>query len=518
MTATQRWTLTATVLSSAVVFLDSTVVNVALPRISRELPTALFGRLEAQSYVYNGYLLTLSALLILAGALSDAYGRKRVFGIGLIGFALTSLLCGVAPSMELLIVARLLQGVSGALLVPGALALIGASFAPSEQGRAFGIWSSASAAMTIIGPTVGGVLVDGAGWRWAFLLNLPLLAVALVALHRIALADSRLEGNARFDWLDFDWLGAAVIGLAVGGLAFGAIRGQERNWQDVSAFIALGIGVVATLAFVPLMRASSHPLVPLSLFASRNFAVINLSTFLIYGALYVSGYYQAIFLQGTLGYTALAAGLSSLPTGVLLSLFSARVGGLSAQYGLRVFLTLGPALMALGMLWLARLPGGSAAWTAKIADPVSLIPSSGYLTDVLPGLLVFGLGLVLLVAPLTTGLMASVPQSRTGLGSAINNAISRVGPQLAGALIFVFVTLSFYASLSQQTGLDGNSSAVRAQFAPLGAPAGTVSPSQQAAARAASHGAFSLAMLLCAALLFSGAVVNGLGLQRDAAS
>ena len=513
MTASQRWTLTATVLSSAVVFLDSTVVNVALPRISRELPTALFGRLEAQSYVYNGYLLTLSALLILAGALSDAYGRKRVFGIGLIGFALTSLLCGVAPSMELLIVARLLQGASGALLVPGALALIGASFAPSEQGRAFGIWSSASAAMTIIGPTVGGVLVDGAGWRWAFLLNLPLLAVALVALHRIALADSRLDGNARFD---FDWLGAAVIALAVGGLAFGAIRGQERNWQDVSAFIALGIGVVATLAFVPLMRASSHPLVPLSLFASRNFAVINLSTFLIYGALYVSGYYQAIFLQGTLGYTALAAGLSGLPTGVLLALFSARVGGLSAKYGLRVFLTLGPALMALGMLWLARLPEGSAAWTAKIADPASLFPSSGYLTDVLPGLLVFGLGLVLLVAPLTTGLMASVPQSRTGLGSAINNAISRVGPQLAGALIFVFVTLSFYASLSQQTGLDSNSSAVRKQFAPLNAPAATVSPSQQQAARAASYGAFSLAMLLCAGLLVGGAAVNGLGLQRDA--
>ncbi len=510
MTAAQRWTLTATVLSSAVVFLDSTVVNVALPRISRDLPSSLFGGLEAQSYVYNGYLLTLSSLLILAGALSDAYGRKRVFGIGLIGFALTSLLCGIAPNMELLIVARLLQGASGALLVPGALALIGAGFAPNEQGRAFGIWSSASAAMTIIGPTVGGVLVDGAGWRWAFLLNLPLLAFALVALSKIAIADSRLEGQARFDWL-----GAGVIALAVGGLAYGGIRGQERNWQDVSAFVALGVGAVAALAFVPLMRTSSHPLVPLSLFASRNFAVINLSTFLIYGALYSSGYYQAIFLQGTLGYTALAAGLSGLPTGVLLALFSARVGMLSAQYGLRLFLTLGPALMALGVLWLARLPEGSGAWTAAIADPASLIPSSGYLTDVLPGLLVFGLGLLLLVAPLTTGLMASVPQSRTGLGSAINNAISRVGPQLAGAVIFIFITSSFYAHLSQQTGLDGNASAVRKQFAPLSAPTGTVSPSQQAAARAASHGAFSLAMLLCAGLLIGGATVNGLGLQRD---
>ncbi len=510
MTPMQRWTLTATVLSSAVVFLDSTVVNVALPRISRDLPSSLFGGLEAQSYVYNGYLLTLASLLILAGALSDAYGRKRVFGIGLIGFALTSLLCGVAPSMEWLIVARLLQGASGALLVPGALALIGAGFAPSEQGRAFGIWSSASAAMTIIGPTVGGVLVDGAGWRWAFLLNLPLLVFALVALSRIEGADSRLAEETRFDWL-----GATVIALAVGGLAFGGIRGQERNWQDLSAFIALGVGAVATLAFVPLMRSSKHPLVPLSLFHSRNFAVINLSTFLIYGALYVSGYYQAIFLQGTLGYTALAAGLSGLPTGVLLALFSARVGALSAKYGLRVFLTLGPGLMALGMLWLARLPEGSAAWTARIADPSSLIPSSGYLTDVLPGLLVFGSGLVLLVAPLTTGLMASVPPGRTGLGSAINNAISRVGPQLAGAVIFIFITSSFYASLSQQTGLDGYSSAVRKQFAPLSAPVAPVSPSQQAAARAASHGAFSRAMLLCATLLVGGAAVNGFGLQRD---
>ena len=512
MTATQRWTLLTTVLSSAVVFLDSTVVNVALPRISRDLPSSLFGGLEAQSYVYNGYLLTLSSLLILAGALSDAYGRKRVFGIGLIGFAVTSLLCGVAPSMDLLIVARLLQGASGALLVPGALALIGAGFAPNEQGRAFGIWSSASAAMTVIGPTVGGILVDGAGWRWAFLLNLPLLGIALLALRGIATLDSRLEGDARFDWL-----GALVIALGVGGLAFGGIRGSENNWQDAGAFVALGVGVVATLAFVPLMRFSKHPLVPLSLFGSRNFAVINLSTFLIYGALYSSGYYQAIFLQGTLHYTALAAGLAGLPMGALLALFSARVGELSTKYGLRVFLTLGPALMALGMLWLARLPQGSAAWTANVADPTSLIPSSGYLTDVLPGLLVFGCGLVLLVAPLTTGLMASVPQSRAGLGSAINNAISRVGPQLAGALIFAFVTSSFYTSLGQRTSLEVNSSAVRAQFAPLNAPAATVSPSQQEAARAASHGAFSLAMLLCAGLLIGGAAVNGLGLQRDAA-
>jgi EmrB/QacA subfamily drug resistance transporter len=507
MGSAQRWTLVATVLSSAVVFLDSTVVNVALPKIGAELKSGFFGALEAQSYVYNGYLLTLSALLILAGALSDRYGRKRVFSAGLILFAVTSALCGIALSMDALILARLAQGAAGALLVPGALALINAAFSGDERGRAFGIWSSASAAMTVIGPTVGGVLVDGAGWRVAFLINLPLLLAAWFALRGVP-DDTGQASSERLDWR-----GASVVALATGGLAFGAIRGQERNWVDPLAFVALGVGVLAALAFIPLMRATTSPLVPLSLFNSRNFATINLSTFLIYGALYVSGYYQAIFLQGTLGYTALAAGLAGLPTGVLLALFSARIGGLTARVDLRVFLALGPALMALGTLLLARVPPGSTPWRAVAAAPLSLIPSSGYLTDLLPGLLVFALGLLLLVAPLTTALMASVPQQRSGLGSAINNAISRVGPQLAGALIFVFVTGVFYANLAQRTGLDVNRADVRERLAPLNAPRQGTSQTEAEAARLASHNAFSTAMLLCAGLLAAGAAVNAVGLR-----
>jgi EmrB/QacA subfamily drug resistance transporter len=508
MTTAQRWTLIATVLASGVVFLDSTVVNVALPRIGQELESSLFGVLEAQSYVYNGYLLSLSALLILAGALADYYGRKKVYALGLWGFGLTSVMCGLAPTMDFLILSRVLQGVAGALLVPGSLALIGSSFSEDEQGRAFGIWSASSSAMTLLGPLVGGALVDTLGWRIGFLVNVPLILLALYALRYIP--ESKNDGAAR----GFDYLGALVIALAVGGLAFGGIFGQERNWQDPLAFVALGIGVVATLLFVPLMRHSKNPLVPLSLFNSRNFAVINLSTFLIYGALYVSGYYQAIFFQGTLGYSALAAGAVGLPGSVLLTLFSARVGSLVKRLGLRLFLTLGPALMALGLAWLLRLPAGSSAWQAQLANPASLWPSVGYWQDVFPAMVLFAIGLTLLVAPITTGLMASVPQERTGLGSAINNAVSRVGPQLAGAVVFVLITAAFYRDLERSTGVAVTSE-VRGQIAPLNRPSDETDPTLAEAVSGASVRAFHLAMGACVVLLVAGAVVNGLGLKRQ---
>lgn len=507
MTSKQRWVLTATVLAASVVFLDSTVVNVALPKIGQELRSRLFGTLEAQSYVYNGYLLTLSALLILAGALSDYYGRKRTYALGLWGFALTSGLCGLSPNMDFLILARVLQGVAGALLVPGSLAIISSSFARGQQGRAFGIWSAASAATTLLGPLVGGALVDSIGWRVAFLINVPLILVALYALRYVD--ESRnTAAEERFDW----W-GALTVAVAVGGLAFGAIRGQEQNWRDPSAFVALALGAIAALIFPFQMRRSLNPLVPLSLFASRNFAVLNLSTFLIYGALYVSSYYQSLFFQGTLGYTALAAGAVGLPVGLLLTLFSARVGALSSRHGIRPFLTAGPLGMALGLLWLARIPSDSPAWTARPGDLSSLWPSAGYWADVFPAMIVFALGLSLLVAPITAGVMASVPPGRSGLGSAINNAVSRVGPQLAGALVFVLITASFYADLGRRTGLEVDDPQLRAQIAPLNKPSLAVSPANARAAHEASTRAFHLGMGLCAGLLLTGALANGLGLR-----
>ncbi|HEX9496344.1 MAG TPA: MFS transporter, partial [Candidatus Limnocylindria bacterium] len=268
MSPAQRWTLIAAILGSGIVFLDSTVVNVALPRMGRELPSGIFGVLEGQSYVYNGYLLTVSALLILAGALNDFYGRKRMFVIGLSGFLATSVLCGIAPNLELLVLFRVLQGIAGALLVPGSLALITVTFSGEVRGRAFGLWAAASAATTILGPFVGGVLVDTVSWRAVFFLNVPLLFVAIWATWTYV-EESRAEGASS----RFDWLGAFVVALAVGGLSFGAIYGQQREWQDPLGFVMLGIGAIATVALPILMVRRRDPLIPPELFRSRNFTV-----------------------------------------------------------------------------------------------------------------------------------------------------------------------------------------------------------------------------------------------------
>src|SRR5258706_202877 len=411
MTRMQKWTLVAAVLASATVFLDSTVVNVALPRIGRALPTPLLGVLEGQTYVYTGYLLSLSTLLILAGALTDAYGRRRVFMLGLAGFGITSGLCGLAPNLESLVVLRVLQGIAGAFLVPGSLALITTTFSGPLQGRAFGIWSGASSGTTLIGPAVGGLLVDTISWRAAFFINLP--------------------------------------------------------------------------------------------------------TLLIYGALYVSGYNQALFVQGTLGYTAVAAGLMFIPGGLLLTVMSPRVGTLVGRYGARPFLIVGPLVMAAACLLYARVPATSTAWMLKADSASSVVPPVSYLVDFLPATLIFCIGLGIMVAPLTAALMASVPVANAGLASSINNAISRIGPQLAGAVVFIAVTAVFYASLAAKVpGLDPNSPALRAEVSPLNRPT-TSAPAEVAAqARYASADAFHTAMLISAGLLIAGAAANAIGVAR----
>lgn len=504
----KTWTLVAAVLGSGIVFLDSTVVNVALPAIGRELPRLFVGQLEGQSYVYYGYLLSLSALLILAGALNDHLGRRRMFMVGLAGFGLTSALCGLAPNMELLVLFRLLQGAAGALLVPGSLALITVAFEGEERGWAIGVWAAASSGTTLFGPLVGGLLVDDVSWRAVFLVNVPLVAAALLVSWR-HVQESRDPAAGK----GLDWLGAGVIALAVGGLSFGAIFGQQRDWQDPLAFVVLGLGLAAAIAFPFLMRGRQNPLVPLDLFRSRNFSVTNLSTFLIYGALYVLFYFVSLFTQDTLGYTATAAGLAGLPGSIALVAFSPRFGSLAARFGPRRFMALGPALMAVGILWLARAPADSTPWLLRPTDPASFIPSSGFLIDFLPGLLIFGIGLTILVAPLTTALMASIPVERAGLGSAINNAVSRVGPQLAGAAIFVVITISFYSGMAARVpGLAVDSAGVRQQIAPLNVPAPGTPSDQAAAAHAASTDAFHLAMLVSAAMLAAGALVNAVGI------
>lgn len=497
---TQLGVLVATVLGSGMVFLDGTIVNVALPRIGEELHSSLFGTLEAQSYIYNLYLLTLSALMIVGGAATDRYGRRRMFAIGMVGFGLTSALCGAAPTMELLIVARLLQGAAGAILVPGSLAILTAEFEGEREGWAFGIWAAASAFATIIGPFLGGVLVDSVSWRLAFLINVPLAVVGTWATLRWV-TETKDESAGRLDWV-----GSAIVAVAVGGLAVGAMRGEQTLWRDTSAFVALTAGALATVALPFYLRRTRDPLVPLHLFRSRNFTVTNISTLLIYGGLYVVLYIVSIFLQGTLGYNATAAGVATIPSLLLLGLFASRFGVLADRYGPRWFMAGGPVLMAVGTAWLTAVPPDSAAWRFGAG---ALLPPADYMVHLFPGLLVFGVGVMVMVAPLTTALMRSVPVRHSGVASAVNNAISRVGPQLAGALIFVAVTSLFYTGLAARAPqLDPSSPGVRDRFSPLNPPVGEVSPEVASATREASTEAFHLAMWVSAGLFLAGAAVN----------
>jgi EmrB/QacA subfamily drug resistance transporter len=515
--------LTATILGSAIVFLDGTIVNVALESIGRELPATFVGRFEGLTYVNSAYYAILAALLILAGALNDFFGRRRMFRVGLVGFGAASVACGLAPSMEVLIAARVIQAAFGAVLVPGSLSIITAAFSGEERGRAIGLWASGTSATSVIGPLMGGLLVQAISWRAAFLINIPLVLIALWATRVVP--ESRDDrGGGRFDWL-----GAAVIAVGVGALAFGATRGQERAWQDTLAFAALGIGAVATAIFPLLMlrrarigaggrlefRRPEKPLVPLELFRSRNFSVVNLSTFVIYGALYVSLVFQALFFQGTLGYTPIAAGAVGIPVGLLLTMLSTPAGTLSARFGPRLFMTIGPIIMAAGFLWFARIPATSAAWLADPSDLATFIPPIDIFIDVLPASIVFGIGISCLVAPLTTALMASVPVQNAGLGSAINNAISRVGQPLVGAVLFIGITATFYPSLASRVeGIDVGSPGLREQVQPLTSVPEDTDPQLAQAAREASTDAFHLAMLVSAGLCLAGAAVNAVGIRN----
>ena len=504
--------LTATILGSAIVFLDGTIVNVALETMGRELPVTFVERLEGLTYVNSAYFAVLCALLVLAGAVNDYYGRRRMFRIGLIGFGAASVACGLAPNMEVLIAARIVQAGFGAILVPGSLSIITAAFEGEERGRAIGLWASGTSATAIIGPLVGGILVQGFTWRLAFLINVPLVLVALWASTRIPESRDTTAGG------EFDWLGAAVIAVGIGGLAFGATRGQQSMWQDPIAWVALAVGAVATLAVPVLMLTRPRPLIPPSLFRSRNFTVVNLSTFVIYGALYVSFTFQGLFWQGTLGYSPTAAGAAGLPVALLLTFLSTPAGQLSARFGPRLFMTIGPLVMAAGLVWLARIPADSAAWAADMADPPSLLPPVATLVDVVLPLALFGVGIALLVAPLTTALMSSIPVRNAGLGSAINNAVSRAGSPLVSAVLFIAIMATFYPSLGANApGVDVDDPVVREQVQPLtSVPPGT-DPVLAMAAREASTDAFRLAMIVSAGLLLAGAAINVVGIRNPTA-
>ena len=403
-----RWIVFTTVLGSGMALLDSTVVNVALPHIGEDLGADL----AVLQWTVNAYMLTLAGLILLGGSLGDRFGRRRVFVIGVVWFALASLLCGLAPNAGVLIAARALQGVGGALLTPGSLALIQASFHEDDRARAVGLWSGFGGVGAAIGPFVGGWLVDGPGWRWVFLLNLPLAAVCVpVALRHVP--ESRdPDAHGRFDVL-----GAVLAALALGLVTYALIEVPEQGASVLVIGAALG-GVVLGAAFVRLERRRADPMVPPSIFASRQFTAVNIVTFCVYAALGGFFFLSAIQLQVVAGYSALGAGTALLPTTVLMLLFSASAGDLGRRIGPRIPLTVGPLLAAAGMLLMLRVG-----------------PGASYLLDVLPAVLVLGVGMVTLVAPLTATVLAAVDTGRAGLASGVNNAAARAAGLLAVAAL-----------------------------------------------------------------------------------
>ena len=420
-----RIALVATVGASGMASLDATVVNVALPHIGADFHASV----SALQWVLTGYLLALASLILLGGALGDRFGRRKVFVTGTLWFAAASLLCGAAPNIEVLVGARVLQGVGAALLTPGSLAILQASFRADDRAAAVGAWSGLGGVAGAIGPFVGGWLVDGPGWRWAFLLNVPVAAL-VIACTRSAVPESRDPHAAR----GLDLIGATLAVTSLGAATWALTEAGPRGWTDPAV---MGGGVVAALgisAFVRRMRHAHDPLVPPALFRSRAFTVTNLATVLLYSALGVSFFLVAYELQVGVGWSALRAGTALLPATLLMLAFAAKSGALAQRIGPRLQLTVGPLLAAAGLLLLTRV-GPHASW----------------LTDVLPGAFVFGLGLVTLVAPLTATVMGSVDPDHVSVASGVNNAIARTASLAALAVVPVVSGLSAAAGPAQVT-------------------------------------------------------------------
>ncbi|CAM5356676.1 Putative multidrug resistance protein MdtD [Streptomyces alboniger] len=401
-----KWILLTTVLGSSMALLDSTVVNVALPRIGRDLDADL----AALQWTVNAYTLTLASLILLGGSLGDRLGRRKVFVVGVVWFAAASLLCGIAPNAGVLVAARALQGVGGALLTPGSLALIQASFHPDDRGRAVGLWSGFGGVGAAVGPFVGGWLVDGPGWRWVFLLNVPLalLCAPIAVRHVPESTDSRTHGR-------FDVLGAVLGAAALALVTYALIEARSGTLVVVVSAVA---GLAAAVAFVYVEKRRPDPMMPLDIFASRQFTAVNLVTLCVYAAFGGFFFLAALQLQVAVGYSALGAGTALLPTTAMMLLLSARSGELAHRIGPRIPLTVGPLLCAAGMLLMLRVG-----------------PGASYVTDVLPALLVLGLGMVALVAPLTATVLGSVSTARAGLASGINNAAARAAGLIAVAAL-----------------------------------------------------------------------------------
>ena len=498
MTRQQRLTLIATILGSTVVFLDGTVVNVALPAISDGLNVGLAG----QQWVVEAYTLALVALLLVGGSLGDQFGRRRIFVIGLIAFGATSALCAISPSSEFLIGARALQGVAGALLVPGSLAIVASTFEGAARGKAVGTWTAWSGIATVLGPAGGGALIGLASWRAIFWVNLPLIAATVVlTLHSVQ--ESRDEDA----FLGIDWPGILLSAIGLGGPTFALIEQPAHGWGDPMVWLPMVAGVVCFGLFILREASARHPMMPLSLFRIRNFAIANLTTLSAYAGLIGGLFFVGLFLQQVAGYSPLEAGLATTPISILMFFLSPRFGRIASGTGPRLPMCAGPIVGGIGLLLLLRV--GS--------DP-------SYVADVLPALLIFGIGLSATVAPLTATVLDSVDPHHVGIASGVNNGVSRVAGLLAIAVLGAVISAHFGASLDHALGsaplsASAASAVSEAKEKPLAVPeterlSAAEAGRLTAAADDASTSSFHLGIGIAGLLMIAGGIVAGVGIEN----
>jgi EmrB/QacA subfamily drug resistance transporter len=411
MNKPQRLVLVVSILASFVAFLDGSIINVALPAITRQLG----GGLTTQQWIVDAYLITLGSLILIAGSLSDLFGRKKILAIGLIGFTVASLLCAVAPNNLFLIISRGLQGIAGALLVPSSLALIISAFSGSAQGKAIGTWTAWTGIAFVIGPLLGGFLADAGLWRLIFALNLIPASITLWLLRSLDQKETRTG-------VKIDFVGALLCTVGLGGPVYALIEQSHYGWSNPLIYLPMSIGLLALALFIWFEKRTTHPMLPLALFKVRNFSVGNLSTVVIYGGLSVAIFLIAIFAQQIGGYSAIQAGMALMPVTLIMFVLSPRFGALAGKYGPRAFMGLGPIVAGLGFLSMLRVDQSVTYWT-----------------QLLPGVLIFGVGLSITVAPLTAAVLGSIASEQAGIGSAVNNAVARIAGLVAIAALGVIV-------------------------------------------------------------------------------
>ena len=494
----KRLALLAAILGSFVAGLDATVVNVALPAIERDLG----GGLAGQQWVSNAYLLTLGSLILVGGSLGDLFGERRVFTLGVTGFGVMSVVCAIAPTIEVLVAGRALQGVFGALLTPSALAVIVATFPPNERGGAIGSWTAWSGISFVLGPLAGGYLIDVASWRWIFAINVPFV-VATVLIVRISVTQRRTEGPRA----PVDVLGAVLCALGLAGPVYALIRQPSVGWGAIDVVVALVGGVAMFAAFLVHEARTAHPMLPLALFRRRNFAFGNLETFAMYGGLGAVLFFLVLFLQQVAGYDALQAGVATLPTTIVMFLLSRRAGRMADRFGPRWFMGFGPLVAAAGLLMFQRID----------ADP-------DYWTDVFPAILLFALGLSATVAPLTATVLADADENNAGIASGVNNAIARIASLLAVAALGAVVAAQFGSALDEKTAgarLSPKAQQVLADAKDRtltridpGQLRGSEGPRVSRAAEDASVSAFHAGAGIAAALVALGGVLGLVGIRN----